>query len=413
MMGMTMAEKVLARSSGHEFVRIGEVLECKVDQVVQTDISFTLTEMVPAKIKDPEKVTLIFDHAIPAPSVKDADGMVVGRRLAKKFGIRLYDVGKHGICHQLIMEKAIALPGTLLACSDSHSCAAGALNCMARGLGDAEILHAMCKGTAWYIVYPTVLFELKGQRKDRVFGKDILFYIADKYGDFVNHNIEFNGEALEGMSLDDRHSLTTMCTELSAEFVMCPADEKLLSYLHSRTDKSFNPVSSDPDAQFTNSYGIDVSEIEPYVALPHSVPHNTIPITRLDKIKIDQAFIGSCANGKLQDLAVAAEIVRGKQVASGVRLIVTPASQEVYQEAIRLGYISTLMNAGAIITNSTCGACFGYHMGLLGKGERCISSSTRNFEGRMGSPEAEVFLASSATVAASAIRGFIADPREA
>jgi 3-isopropylmalate/(R)-2-methylmalate dehydratase large subunit len=376
-------------------------------------MSFTLTEMIPAKIKDPEKITLIFDHAIPAPSVKDADGMVVARRLAKKFGIRLYDVGKHGICHQLIMEKALALPGTLLACSDSHSCAAGALNCAARGLGDAEILHIMCKGTAWYIVYPTVLFELEGKRKDLVFGKDILFYLADQYGDVVNHNVEFNGEALEEMSLEDRHSLTTMCTELSAEFVMCPADEKLFSYLHSRTDKDFKPVSSDPDAQFANSHRVNISKIEPYVALPHSVPHNTSPIKKLDKIKIDQAFIGSCANGKLQDLAVAADILSGKHVASGVRLIVTPASQEVYQEAIRLGYIRTLIDAGAVITNSTCGACFGYHMGLLGKGERCISSSTRNFKGRMGSPGSEVFLGSSATVAASAIKGYIADPREA
>ena len=411
-MGMTMVEKVLARTSEHKFVHPGEILECKVDQVVQTDISFTLSDIIPNKVKSPENVTLIFDHAIPAPSVKDADGMIVGRRLAKKFGIRLYDVGKHGICHQLIMEKAIALPGTLLACSDSHTCAAGALNCAARGLGDAEILHIMCKGTTWYIVYPTVLFELEGKRNDFVFGKDILFYIADKYGDFVSQNIEFNGGALEEMSLEDRHSLATMCTELSAEFVMFPADEKLLSYLHSRTDKSFNPVSSDLDAQFAKVHRVDVSEIEPYAALPHSVPQNTIPIRKLDKIKIDQAFIGSCANGKLQDLAVAAKILCGKQVATGVRLIITPSSQEVYQEAVRLGYISTLIDAGAVITNPTCGACFGYHMGVLGKGERCLSSSTRNFKGRMGSPEAEVFLASSASVAASAMKGYIVDPRE-
>lgn len=412
-MGMTMVEKVLARTSEHEFVHAGQILECKVDQVVQTDISFTLSEIIPNKVKAPENVTLIFDHAVPAPSIKDADGMIVGRRLAKKFGLRLYDVGKHGICHQLIMEKAIALPGTLLACSDSHTCAAGALNCAARGLGDAEILHILCKGTTWYIVYPTVLFELEGTWKDFVFGKDVLFYIADKYGDFVNHNIEFNGGSLEEMSLEDRHSLATMCTELSAEFVMFPADEKLLFYLHSRTDKGFTPVSSDLDAQYAKIHRVNVLEIEPYVALPHSIPHNTVPIRKLDHIKIDQAFIGSCANGKLQDLAVAAGILSGKQVAPGVRLIVTPSSQEVYQEAIRLGYISTLINAGAIVTNPTCGACFGYHMGLLGKGERCVSSSTRNFKGRMGSPEAEVFLASSATVAASAVKGYIADPREA
>lgn len=411
-MGMTMVEKVLARACGHEVVRPGEILECQVDQVVQVDMSFTLSELIPTRVKAPDRVALIFDHAIPAASIKDADGMVAARRFAEKFGIKLYDVGKHGICHQLIMEKAIALPGTLLACSDSHTCAAGALNCAARGLGDPEILHVMCKGTTWYILYPTVLFELEGRCKEFVFGKDVLFYIADKYGDFANRNIEFNGVAVEEMDVEERHSLSTMCTELSAEFVMFPADEKLFSYLQGRTDKHFDPVSSDPDAQFAEIHKINVSDIEPYVALPHSIPHNTIPIRKIDRIRINQAFIGSCANGKLQDIAVAAEILSGREVASGVRLIVTPASQEVYGEAVRLGYISTLIKAGALVTNPTCGACFGYHMGVLAKGERCLSSSTRNFKGRMGSPEAEVFLASSASVAASAIKGYIVDPRE-
>jgi 3-isopropylmalate/(R)-2-methylmalate dehydratase large subunit len=407
-----MVEKVLARACGHEVVRPGEILECQVDQVVQVDMSFTLSELIPTRVKAPDRVALIFDHAIPAASIKDADGMVAARRFAEKFGIKLYDVGKHGICHQLIMEKAIALPGTLLACSDSHTCAAGALNCAARGLGDPEILHVMCKGTTWYILYPTVLFELEGRCKEFVFGKDVLFYIADKYGDFANRNIEFNGVAVEEMDVEERHSLSTMCTELSAEFVMFPADEKLFSYLQGRTDKHFDPVSSDPDAQFAEIHKINVSDIEPYVALPHSIPHNTIPIRKIDRIRIHQAFIGSCANGKLQDIAVAAEILSGREVASGVRLIVTPASQEVYGEAVRLGYISTLIKAGALVTNPTCGACFGYHMGVLAKGERCLSSSTRNFKGRMGSPEAEVFLASSASVAASAIKGYIVDPRE-
>jgi 3-isopropylmalate/(R)-2-methylmalate dehydratase large subunit len=411
-MGMTMVEKVLAGTSGRDSVQVGDILECTVDQIVQVDLSFTLMDKIPTRVKAPEKVSVVFDHAVPAPTVKDADGMSIARRYATKFGLKLYDVGRHGICHQLIMEKAIALPGTLLACGDSHTCAAGALNCAARGLGDAEILHSICKGTSWYIVYPTVLFELEGKIRDWVSGKDILFYIADKYGEFVNHNLEFNGGAVEEMGLDDRHTLATMCTELSAEFVMFPADGKLLSYLRARTDKTFTPVSSDPDATFEHVHSIHVSDIEPYVALPHSVPHNTIPIRKLGQTKIDQAFIGSCANGKLQDLAVAAKILSGRHVAPGVRLIVTPSSQEVYQEAIRLGYISTLIEAGAVVTNPTCGACFGHAMGVLGRGERCVSSSTRNFKGRMGSSESEVFLASSASVAASAMKGYIADPRE-
>jgi len=411
-MGMTMAEKVLARTSGRDVVRRGDILECTVDQVVQVDLSFALMDKVPARVKSPEKVSVIFDHAVPAPSVKDAEGMGIARRYAKKFGLKLYDVGRSGICHQVIMEKAIALPGTLLACGDSHTCAAGALNCAARGLGDAEILHAACKGTAWYIVYPTVLFELEGRWREWVSGKDVLFYIADKHGDFVNHNLEFNGGALEEMSLDDRHTLAAMCTEVSAEFVMFPADGKLIAYLRGRTDRAFEPASSDPDADYESVLPINVSDIEPYVALPHSIPHNTMPIRKLGKIRIDQAFIGSCANGKLKDLSVAATILKGKRVSPEVRLIVTPSSQEVYLEAVRLGYVNTLVEAGAVVTPPTCGACFGHSMGVLGKGERCLSSSTRNFRGRMGSPESEVYLASSASVAASSLTGYIVDPRE-
>lgn len=411
-MGMTMVEKVLARTSGRNSVQVGDILECTVDQIVQVELSFTLMDKIPTRVKSPEKVSVVFDHAVPAPTVKDADGMSLARTYATKFGLQLYDVGRHGICHQLIKEKAIALPGTLLACGDSHTCAAGAMNCAARGLGDAEILHSICKGTAWYIVYPTVLFELEGQIRDWVSGKDILFYIADQYGEFVNHNLEFNGEAIEEIGLDDRHTLATMCTELSAEFVMFPADGKLLSYLRARTDKPFTPVSSDRDATFEHVHSIHLSDIEPYVALPHSVPHNTMPIRKLGQTKIDQALIGSCSNGMLQDLGAAAKILSGRHVAPGVRLIVTPSSQEVYREAIRLGYISTLIEAGAVVTNPTCGACFGHAMGVLGRGERCVSSSTRNFKGRMGSSESEVFLASSASVAASAMKGYIADPRE-
>ena len=411
-MGMTMVEKVLARTSGRGSVRVGDILECTVDQIVQVDLSFTLMDKIPTRVKFPEKVSVIFDHAVPAPTAKDAEGMSVARRYAAKFGLRLFDAGRHGICHQLIKEKALALPGTLLACGDSHTCAAGAMNCAARGLGDAEILYSACKGTAWYIVYPTVLFELEGKLKDWISAKDILLYIADKYGAFVNHNLEFSGGGVEELGVDDRHTLATMCTELSAEFVMFPADDKLVSYLRSRTDKPFAPVSSDSDANFEDVHSIRVSDIEPYVALPHAVPRNTMPIRKLDRTKIDQAFIGSCSNGMLQDLGAAAKILSGRHVAPGVRMIVTPSSQEVYLEAIRLGYVSTLIEAGAVVTNPTCGACFGHAMGVLGRGERCVSSSTRNFKGRMGSPESEVFLASSATVAASALKGYIADPRE-
>ena len=249
-MGMTMVEKVLARTSGRDSVRVGDILECTVDQIVQVELSFTLMDKIPTRVKSPEKVSVVFDHAVPAPTVKDADGMSIARRYATKFGLKLYDVGRHGICHQLIKEKAIALPGTLLACGDSHTCAAGAMNCAARGLGDAEILHSVCKGTAWYIVYPTVLFELNGKMRDWVSGKDILFFIADKYGDFVNHNLEFSGGAIEEIGIDDRHTLATMCTELSAEFVMFPADGELISYLRSSDRQTLYPGIQRPRCNF-------------------------------------------------------------------------------------------------------------------------------------------------------------------
>jgi 3-isopropylmalate/(R)-2-methylmalate dehydratase large subunit len=243
------------------------------------------------------------------------------------------------------------------------------------------------------------------------YGKDVFLTIAGRYGELSNKNVEFGGPGLAALRLDDRSTIATMFAEVSAEFTTFPADQLVLDFLSDRCREPFEPVTSDADASYADVRQVDLATVVPYVAKPDYVPHNTLPVTELEEIRIDQAFVGSCANGKLEDIRIAAQVVRGKKVHPGVRFLVTPASQKVYLQAVRLGYVEALVEAGAVVTNSTCGACFGYHMGVVGAGETCVTSSTRNFKGRMGSPEARVFMASSATVAASAIAGRIVDPR--
>jgi 3-isopropylmalate/(R)-2-methylmalate dehydratase large subunit len=366
----------------------------------------------PNRIHDPGKLAVVMDHAVPAPTIKDAAGGPHARKFVADFGIeRFYDVGRHGICHQVVAENGLARPGEILACTDSHTCAAGAYNTAARGLGPAEVYSIMCTGTTWFQVAPTIRYELDGVKPQTVSGKDIFLHIANEYGDAANLNLEFGGAGLGGIGMHDRRTIATQCAEISADFGTFEPDDMLTSFLDSRGVTGYTASTPDSDATYQDVRHIDLATLEPYVARPGTVSRNGLPVSRLDRQKVDQAFIGSCANGQLEDLAVAAEVVRGKSVAAGVRLLVTPASQAVYRDAMRLGYLQDLADAGAVITNSTCGACFGYHMGVLGPGEVCITSSTRNFTGRMGSTEAEIFMASPATVAASAIAGYITDPR--
>jgi 3-isopropylmalate/(R)-2-methylmalate dehydratase large subunit len=413
--GMTMIEKILSRHSEENGAQPGDIAVCEVDMAVLLDLSFSTAgriELIPTYVRDPDQVAIILDHTIPAPSVHDAEGHKRAREFAAEFGIdRFFDVGNHGICHQVILENGLALPGQILACSDSHTIASGALNCAARGLGPIEILQIICTGKTWFKVTPTIKFVLEGEKPPNVFGKDIFLYIAGEFGSAEGHNVEFAGEGLKSMTMDDRSTLSTMCAEISAEFALFPADDLVLEYLEGITDEEFEPATSDPDAEYAAVHTIDLSEIEPYVARPDFVPKNTEVVDHLgERISIDQAFVGSCANGKLEDLRIAAAIVRGRKVSPGVRFLVTPASQSVYKDAARLGYVETLVEAGAVVTNSTCGACYGGHMGVVGPGEVCLTSSTRNFKGRMGSPDAKIYIASSATVAASAVEGYITDP---
>jgi 3-isopropylmalate/(R)-2-methylmalate dehydratase large subunit len=288
------------------------------------------------------------------------------------------------------------------------------MNCLARGMGGPEMLYILCKGQTWFPVGATTKVVLEGSLPERVYPRDVIHFIPGTYGDFAGRNLEWYGEGLSTIGMDGRLTMATISAELSAEFSLFPYDDVLRDYLEGRARWPFEPAFPDDDAGYEQTITINLSALEPQVVLPDRVAWNTKGAGEVasERIKVDQAFIGSCANGRISDFAVAAEILRGKTIAPGTRMIVTPGSQDILKEAIRLGYVETLMDAGAVVTNSTCGACFGGHMGLLADDEVCITASTRNFKGRMGSPLASVYMGSPATVAASALSGYIADPRE-
>jgi 3-isopropylmalate/(R)-2-methylmalate dehydratase large subunit len=411
-MGMTIIEKILARKAGLDSVSAGDTVVVNVDMTVLIDLQFATMWIPPSRIHDRNKLAIVMDHAVPAPTLKDAAGGPHARKFAADFGIeRFYDVGRHGICHQVIAENGLARPGEVLACTDSHTCAAGAFNTAARGLGPAEVYSIMCTGSTWYQVAPTIRYELEGIQPAEVSGKDVFLHIADVYGDAANMNLEIGGAGLASVPVHDRRTIATQGAEVSADFTTFEADDVLIGYLDQRGVTSYLAAQPDSDARYAEVRRIDLAALEPYVARPGTVSHNGVPVSGIGRQRIDQAFIGSCANGQLEDLQIAANVLRGNTVAPGVRLLVTPASQDVYREAMRRGYLQDIADAGGVVTNSTCGACFGYHMGVVGPGEVCLTSSTRNFAGRMGSVEAEIFMASPATVAASAITGYITDPR--
>jgi len=412
-MGMTMIERILARKAGVPEVHAGDTVTVDVDMTVLIDLQFATMWIQPLKINDPAKVAIVMDHAVPAPTIKDAAGGPKARQFASEFGIeRFYDVGRHGICHQVIAENGLARPGEILACTDSHTCAGGAYNAAARGLGPAEVYSILCTGRTWFQASPTIRYELTGALPVGVSGKDVFLHIADEYGDATNSNLEYGGPGLASIPLHDRRTIATQGAEVSADFSTFTHDDVLAEHFQTLGVTGYEPTYPDPDAAYAAVHEINLSSLVPYVARPGTVSHNGLPVSEIEPRKIDQAFIGSCANGQLDDLRIAAEVLRGRQVAPGVRLIVTPASQQVYRDAMRLGYLQDIADAGAVVTNATCGACFGYHMGVVGPGEVCLTSSTRNFTGRMGSTEAEIYMASPATVAASAVAGHITDARE-
>jgi 3-isopropylmalate/(R)-2-methylmalate dehydratase large subunit len=414
-MGMTMVEKILARAAGRPVVRPGEIVNVAVDTTVLIDLNFYHGYWHEfRKVADPERIVVVFDHIAPPKDLQSAEALRRGRKFVKRFGIeRVHDVGpRMGISHQLIADEGYALPGSVLACIDSHTCSAGAFNCLARGMGNPEMVFITAKGTTWFWVAETIRYRLEGALSPVVSAKDVFLHIANSYGDHANYNIEFIGPAIAQLSLNARRTLATMCSEVSVEFVVFEADAKVVDHVRARTARPFEPQFADPDARYAETRVIDLGAIEPMVAWPDTVVRNSRPVGEARGVSVDQAFIGSCANGTLDDLEVAARILKDRKVAPSVTLIVTPGSQAIYAEAVRRGYVETLLAAGAVVTSSTCGACAGLHMGVLAAGERCITASTRNFRGRMGSHEAEIYMGSPATVAASAVKGTICDPRE-
>lgn len=410
---MTVIEKILARKAGLDTVAPGDTVVIDVEMTVLIDLQFATMWLRPNRIHDPDKLAIVMDHAVPAPTLKDAAGGPHARKFAADFGIhRFYDVGRHGICHQVIAENGLARPGEVLACTDSHTCAAGAFQTAARGLGPAEVYSIMCTGSTWYQVAPTIRYQLDGARPEEISGKDIFLHIAAEYGDAANLNLEYGGPGLASVPVHDRRTIATQGAEVSADFSIFEVDDVLAAFLTERGITDYVAANPDPAAHYHEVRHVDLSALEPYVARPGTVSNNGLPVSLLERQRIDQAFIGSCANGQLEDLEIAAKVLRGRTVAPGVRLLVTPASQAVYREAMRRGYLQDIADAGGVVTNSTCGACFGYHMGVVGPGEVCLTSSTRNFTGRMGSTEAAIYMASPATVAASAVLGYITDPRK-
>jgi 3-isopropylmalate/(R)-2-methylmalate dehydratase large subunit len=408
-MGMNAIEKILANHSAQKVVKPGDVVMVDVDLA----ISFDGMRSSIQKIHDPNKLVLLHDHVVPAPNLLAANNAKTMRSFVDKFDVKNYfPVGEHGISHVLVAEEGFALPGMIIANSDSHTCSSGALNALARGMGGSEMTYIICKGQTWYMVGPTTKVVLEGKLPDRVYPRDVIHYIPGVYGDFAGRNLEWHGEGLKSIDMDGRLTMATISAELSVEFSLFPYDEVLENYVKDRARGPYQGVGPDADAQYEQTITVNMSELEPQIVLPNKVAKNVKPIGEIKGQKVDQAFIGSCANGRLSDFKIAAEIVKGKKIARGTRFLVTPGSQKILKEAIKAGYVETLMEAGAVVTNSTCGACYGGHMGTLADGEVCITASTRNFKGRMGSVDAQVFMGSPATVAASALTGVITDPRE-
>ena len=413
-----MAEALLASASNTERVRPGDHVICKVDVVMTQDIhtpgiTYILEKMGVEKLYNPSRVVVVLDHEAPSHTVTNATEKVRIREFIKNHpGVAFYDVGT-GISHEVLPEKGHIRPGELVVGSDSHTVSHGAFGAASTGLGDTDIAYALATGETWFRVPESIAFDVEGSFSDHVSSKDLILYIAGTYGtDVARYRaVEFRGPGVEALPLDDRITLTNMSIELGAMFGFTPVDDVVIKYVEGRTNEPFDPMYADADAEYAKIYKIDVTHLEPQVAFPHDV-ENVHPISEVDPVDIDQVFLGSCTNGKYEDLRVAAEILDGYEVAPTTRFIITPASREIYARAEREGLIRIFNDSGAVVTSSTCGACPGLGMGVLGEGEVCLAAQNRNFKGRMGHDKSEIYLSSPATAAATAVTGQITDPRE-
>jgi 3-isopropylmalate/(R)-2-methylmalate dehydratase large subunit len=417
-MGMTITEKILARASGQKSCAAGEIVEANIDVVMLHDIGTPgiqnpLKELGVEKLPSTVEVVIIPDHFVPAPTVKAAENLKLTREFAKKHNIKsYYELGRGGICHQVMAEKGHVKPGQVIVGPDSHTTTYGAFGAYATGLGVTDTAIALGIGKLWFKVPPSVKVVIRGKAGSAISAKDISLFLLKELSseDVLNRALEFGGEIIEKMSVDGRMCLCDMAAEMGAENSVVPTDSISLEYLKERVKTPLSTVSSETDAVYERMVEFDISALEPQIACPPT-PSNVKTVKEMERVKIDQAFLGSCTNGRMEDLRIAAQILKNERVHPDVRLIITPASQEIYLQAMKEGLLEILVQAGGNITSPTCGVCFGGHSGLLAPGEVCISSSNRNFIGRMGSPKAEVYLASPATVAASAIEGRISDPR--
>jgi 3-isopropylmalate/(R)-2-methylmalate dehydratase large subunit len=413
---MTFSEKVLSRASGRQ-ASPGDIVNARIDMAMSHENSLLVMkafkEMGASEIWNKDKIAILFDHRIPANSVKTAEGHKVIREFVRKAGLpNFYDMGE-GVCHQVLPEKGLTLPGTLIVGTDSHTTTYGAFGAFATGIGATEMAAVWATGELWLRVPETLRVRMNGTLSNRISPKDaILHIIGDIGADGADYAcVEFSGESVDSMSVAGRMVLSNMSTEMGAKAGVVFPDGKTHEWLSLRTNKKWEVVSSDSLAAVKDIFEYEMSDLGPQVARPHRVD-DVVSIEEVEGIPIDQAFIGSCTNGRMEDLQAAREVLRGRKISESLRLIVAPASRETYLDALENGDLADLVRSGAVIINPGCGPCLGAHQGLLAQGERCISTTNRNFKGRMGSPDAEIYLASPATVAASALRGEITDPRE-
>lgn len=415
MSGKTFAQKVLERASG-ENAEPGEIVNARVDLALSHESAAMVLKSfrdigIPS-VWDRERIVILFDHRVPAYSVKAAETHRIIREFVMEQGLpHFYDISA-GVCHQVLPEKGHVRPGILIVGADSHTTTCGAFGAFSTGIGATEMAAVWATGEIWMKVPETIRLCLHGRLSERITSKDmILRLIGDLGADGADYMcVEFTGEAVRSLSIDGRMTLSNMSTEMGAKAGICFPDEKTLRWLANRTGTPPEPVYSDDSAEFALIEDYDMSDLSPQVACPHRVD-NVVDVKEVEGIHVDQAVIGSCTNGRLEDLIAAEKILRDRKIAAGTRLIVVPASMEVYLEAVEKGIVSSLVRAGAVIVNPGCGPCLGGHQGLLAAGEVCISTTNRNFKGRMGSPDAEIYLASPYTVAASALKGEITDPR--
>ncbi len=418
-MAMTMTQKILAAHAGLPEVRAGQLIKAKLDMVLGNDITspVAINEFEKAGFEgvfDKSKISLVMDHFAPNKDIKAAQQCKQCRTFARRFDIdHFYDVGNMGIEHALLPEQGIVAPGECIIGADSHTCTYGALGAFSTGVGSTDMAAGMATGEAWFKVPAAIRFNLTGSLGKWVSGKDVILHIIGKIGvdGALYKSMEFTGEGVKSLSMDDRLCICNMAIEAGAKNGIFPVDEVTRAYVKGRVSRDFAAYEADPDAEYEQTIDINLSAITPTVSFPH-LPENAKTFDQIGDIAIDQVVIGSCTNGRLSDMAVAAEILKGKKIAKNVRAIIIPATQQIYMESMKRGYLEIFIEAGCVVSTPTCGPCLGGYMGILAEGERCVATTNRNFVGRMGHVDSEVYLASPAVAAASALTGKISQPVE-